>query len=394
MIQEYYAFFYNKTKSKIASRFAAFLIYLVKCIEYGIKCVLVKSNFINVDNPREIIESVYSKPDYKIEIANQSFKAGLDASVIIPVYNYKDVINCCIDSVINQITKYNYEVILVDDGSTDGSSDIVDTYSKYDNVVIIHKENGGIASARNAGLDVAKGNYVMFVDCDDYVHNDYVETLLNEAYRTNCDIVICGYTLIKMQNNQIISERDVIYSEKNLMHYDSDETIMNYQGLPWNKTYKRDLFQNIRYIPGYWYEDTIIHFLVFRVCNSYSFVDKSLYDYMWYENNFSHTQTKVSSKSLQRYWFLEVMRDETVRIRLDLDHHFYKVLLRHCGSRLKSGIGTLDSEIKNAAFVQASNLLNEYKPQYQYKLSFFEKELEKALLTCNINKWELVSNYI
>ena len=393
MIQEYYAFCFNKTKSKLISSVLAKLLYFLKIVGYMVKRLNVKDKYVNVKNARDIVSEFYPKPEYSISAKPFEGDSEIDASVIIPVYNYKDIISICIDSVMNQKTKYSFEVVLVDDGSTDGSSEIVDSYSKFENVVVIHKPNGGIGSARNAGLDVAKGKYVMFVDCDDYVHEDYVETLLNEAYEKNVDIVICGYTLVKKQNENILSKRDILYSEKNLIGYDESEKIMNYQGLPWNKTYKRELFNDIRYIPGYWYEDMIIHFLVFRKCNSYSFVDKSLYDYMWYENNFSHTQGKSTKKSLQLYWLLEILIDESNRIGLDFDLSLYRTLIRHMSAELLSGISSFNDDIKFAVFTCCSDLIKANKPECKYKLTYFDKQNERALVLNDYNKWELVAKY-
>jgi hypothetical protein len=115
---------------------------------------------------------------------------------------------------------------------------------------------------------------------------------------------------------------------------------------------------------------------------------------MWYENNFSHTQSKSVPKSLERYWFLEVMTEESKRVGLPLNQGFYKVLLRHSGSLLYNGICGLDEEVKKATFTMACELIKKYKPNSNYHLTYFEKQLEKSLLTNNIGKWELVSKYI
>ena len=115
---------------------------------------------------------------------------------------------------------------------------------------------------------------------------------------------------------------------------------------------------------------------------------------MWYENNFSHTQTQVSAKSIQRYWLLEVMVEETKRIELPLNNYFYNVLLRHCGKRLYSGISTLDEKTKKAVFQITTNLIKTYKPETPNSLTFFEKQLEKSIISQDISYWEFVCNYI
>ncbi len=114
-------------------------------------------------------------------------------SCIVPVYNVENYLAYCIDSILKQ-TLLNFELILVDDGSTDKSPSICDEYEKKDNrIKVIHKKNGGVSSARNAGLDIAQGDYITFVDSDDWVDSTYFSTLYKVAMETNADLVICGY---------------------------------------------------------------------------------------------------------------------------------------------------------------------------------------------------------
>lgn len=396
MKQDFYSKFYSQTHIKWISTFLAKCCYLLFLLKFTVQKLFLTNNPVVMEEKkaREIVNQVYSKPEYTIDARTVPVDEQIDVSVIVPVYNYKDIIESCIDSILNQQTKYTFELILVDDGSTDGAADIVDQYQNRKHVKIIHQQNAGIGGARNTGLNHACGKYIMFADCDDYVHADFIETMLNEAYHTNNDIVICSYTLIKKKDGKILSEREIVCDENNIMGYkDPEDKIMNYQGLPWNKIYKREVFKNVRYIPGFWYEDTITHFLLFRLCKSFSYVEKSLYDYMWYEGNFSHTQTKISPKSLERYWLLEVMAEETKRVALKTDRGFYKVLLRHLGRVFYSGIHGFPEEVEQAAFIMGCALLRKYKPTENYHLTYMEKQLEKALLERDISKWALVCQY-
>lgn len=116
-------------------------------------------------------------------------RCNVMVSIIVPVYNVKVYLNRCIESLINQ-TYNDFEIILVDDGSTDGSGDLCDQYEKsHDFVHVIHKNNGGLSSARNAGIKQAKGEYLLFVDSDDYIEKQSLEKLIHEAEKNNCDIV-------------------------------------------------------------------------------------------------------------------------------------------------------------------------------------------------------------
>lgn len=123
-------------------------------------------------------------------------------SVIIPVYNQEKYLNKCIDSLLSG-TYTNVECIIIDDGSTDNSPALCDEYKKDERVVVIHKENGGLTSARKAGFDVAKGQYVTFIDSDDYVAEDYVEKLYKALKDNDSDISVCGH--YRDDNGVIIS---------------------------------------------------------------------------------------------------------------------------------------------------------------------------------------------
>ena len=114
-------------------------------------------------------------------------------SVIVPIYNSEDYIDRCVRSIVEQSYK-NIEIILVDDGSTDNSSMMCDEWAKNDKrVKVIHKENGGVSSARNEGLKIAKGDYISFVDSDDYIDKKMIEKMLNQMEKGNTDLVICNY---------------------------------------------------------------------------------------------------------------------------------------------------------------------------------------------------------
>lgn len=119
-------------------------------------------------------------------------------SVIVPVYKVEKYLHRCIDSIINQTYK-NLEIILVDDGSPDNCGKICDEYAEKDNrIKVIHKSNGGLSSARNAGLDVANGDYVYFVDSDDYIDTKLVEDNLNLAIEHDADMVCFNYFEVKI----------------------------------------------------------------------------------------------------------------------------------------------------------------------------------------------------
>ena len=113
-------------------------------------------------------------------------------SIIVPVYNVEEYLNKCVDSIINQTYK-NIEVILINDGSKDSSGEICDTYAKKDSrVKVIHKENGGVSSARNKGLEASTGDFIMFVDSDDWIEVEAITSLMKIQNRNNYDVIMFG----------------------------------------------------------------------------------------------------------------------------------------------------------------------------------------------------------
>ena len=144
-------------------------------------------------------------------------------SVIVPIFKVESYLGKCIDSILSQTYK-NIEIILVDDGSPDSCPQICDLYSEKDNrIKVIHKNNGGLSDARNAGLIVSKGEYVCFVDGDDFVETEYVERLYTAIKKCNADLAICGFKYVDEKynglwrgespiNNEIL-DRDSFFSK-------------------------------------------------------------------------------------------------------------------------------------------------------------------------------------
>lgn len=195
-------------------------------------------------------------------------------SVIIPVYNIEKYIEKCIRSIVNQ-TYRNLEIILVDDGSTDKSGWICDEYAKTDvRIRVIHKENEGLSDARNSGLNICKGKYIGFVDGDDWIANDMYEFLYQTLTEYNADVVVCGH-YIEGDNGVYDSEN----AEGSLKIYNSHEAVyavvkdQEIHSYAWDKLYKKELFEGIRYPSGRYVQDIFTTYKVFMnvnkvVCNN------------------------------------------------------------------------------------------------------------------------------
>ncbi|MCQ2122858.1 MAG: glycosyltransferase [Fibrobacter sp.] len=195
-------------------------------------------------------------------------------SVIVPIYKVEPYLRQCLDSIVNQ-TYTNLEIILVDDGSPDGCPAICDEYAVNDNrIIVIHKENGGLSDARNAGLDICKGEYISFVDSDDSIENIYFETLIKTALELNSDLVIGNNNTSTDKNSplKIVSFFDSLTEEfgPNRLAFIAS----------WGKLYHHSLFNEIRFPLGKTHEDTFTTYLLNYKAKKIVFINKTLYHYI------------------------------------------------------------------------------------------------------------------
>lgn len=201
-------------------------------------------------------------------------------SVIIPVYDVEPYLEKCINSVLNQ-TYQNLEIILVDDGSPDLCGNICDTYAKKDNrIKVIHKENSGLSDARNRGLDIATGDYIGFVDSDDYITENMFKTLYELLKTYQADISTVSF--YEIFNGKVIGVRDskkleVMNKKEALKELYRDDKIQSYC---WNKLFKRELFEGVRFPSGKNFEDIPTTLLLFEKSNVVVRLEKPEYYYM------------------------------------------------------------------------------------------------------------------
>lgn len=213
-------------------------------------------------------------------------------SVIVPIYNIEEYLEKCINSIINQ-TYDNLEIILVDDGSTDNSGNICDEYKKIDKrIKVIHKANGGLSSARNAGLDIARGDLIAFVDSDDYLESTMYEELKDNMNKFDSDISACDFYKIKKNSKKraikIAKNNEVVFINKEIIY----NTIGKYKDLfsySWNKMYKKKLFDNIRFPNGRVFEDGFIIFDLLEKTKKVSIIVKPLYNYVYRNTSIVNT---------------------------------------------------------------------------------------------------------
>lgn len=215
-------------------------------------------------------------------------------SVIIPVYNVEKYLEKCIRSVVEQ-TYNNLEIILVDDGSLDQSGIICDKWlEKDERIRVIHKANGGLSDARNAGLDVATGTYIGFVDSDDYIHPKMYQRLYEKIRDNRADLAVCGFDWIdeqtgtpyrstKILSNYVVDKKEAINSICN----------NNAFIVVWNKLYKRELFHDLRFPYGKFAEDLFIMPVLFNKCTRIVSASGNYYYYVRTPNSICRCEKTV-----------------------------------------------------------------------------------------------------
>lgn len=271
-----------------------------------INCQELFARKISYNNSTKLVEELINNNSK--EYSNITDKRLI--SVIVPVYNVQDYLPQCLDSISNQ-TYGNIEVIIVNDGSTDESGAIAKAYcDKDDRFTYIAQKNQGLSAARNTGIDNAKGEYLAFVDSDDWLGEDYLEKLYNAIIMQNSDMAVCGFVVEDGSDSTSSKNFDtsMLYSKEAAMKclsniFQKEDLLMV---VAWNKLYRKELFKNIRYPVGKIHEDEFIAHRLIDASENIIAVDDALYHYRVRDNSITSGQT---AQKLNHLDILEAQRD-------------------------------------------------------------------------------------
>lgn len=198
-------------------------------------------------------------------------------SVIVPVYNRHKYLSKCLDSLLAQ-TYRNLEIILVDDGSTDDSLDICRRYAANDDrCTVVTQANAGVARARNVGMNIAKGRYIMFVDSDDYVSSDYCQSAINELTKTGADVCCMSFIDVKLNGQTIKHARNLpagMITKQQALEITIDDSYL------WDKAFRADLIKQFAFPENKLYEDVYVVYKIFAVAQSFCYVPQPSYYYV------------------------------------------------------------------------------------------------------------------
>lgn len=286
-------------------------------------------------------------------------------SIIIPIYKTEPYLRRCLDSIVSQ-TYTNLEIILVDDGSPDNSFKIYNEYAAKDNRIrVIRKKNGGLSEARNAGLDICKGDYVSFVDSDDWVDERYIEKLFALLTATKTDISIVNF--IRTNRTDIPFPKEdfqaKIFNPKEAIVYCTKRQKPAFV-ISCSKLYKKELFDNLRFPVGKYHEDEFTSYLLFYKSSSVVYTSQVLYFYYSRETSITSSQHPYDALEAfeQRYLFFKEKEELELLPHLLPPlcwHYLYcSFLERNNGNRPKAMeyLSKLQSSITDSAFNKISLL--------------------------------------
>ena len=279
-------------------------------------------------------------------------------SVIIPIYNAEEYLEKCLNSVLSQ-TYENLEIILVNDGSSDKSLEIIEKYKNLDKrIIVINKENGGVSSARNRGIEEATGKYIIFIDADDYIDKSMFEVLAEDLFKNNVDISMCGYRNVDINGNILYESKPLeekYFDAKKFKHYLFKEDY--YRELIGNKLFKLEIIKNnnIRFNEDIHINENMLFILDFsKYAFRYSYGNEMLYNFLYNLKGAKHAKFNLKKVSVLSSYIrlLNYDLEPEVLNKIKYDYLFEGYIFLYLMEKMKFD----NTELKN-------NLLN-FKNKY------------------------------
>ena len=273
-----------------------------------------------------------------------------DLQIVIPAYNVEKYLRECIDSVLSQKTKYRYKIVLVDDGATDSTPAICDEYANDDRVEVIHQKNSGLSGARNRALKQIFASYVMFLDSDDMLCENAIESIMNCAVENDAQIVEGG--MYDFCENSIT----VNYEHKSTRKIEYALGLL--AGFACGKVFKAALFENRSFPEGYWFEDTVLSFLMYPLVNNAYFIKDFVYKYRNNPNSITNLSTH-NPRCCETYWITETLLQEHEKLGLPRDVLYLRKFFRQVLLNAKR-TSAMSKEVQESIFVLSCELMDKY----------------------------------
>jgi glycosyltransferase involved in cell wall biosynthesis len=302
-------------------------------------------------------------------------------SIIVPVYNTEKYLPRCIESILEQTYK-NIELILINDGSSDRSGEICDEFARKDNRIIVeHRKNSGVSDARNTGILMCSGEYLQFVDSDDYIDKDMTRLLVNAIKFEKADLVICGYIIMQNENGEYMIKS---YSHDKSLSFEQfmdiyDELYSNiYLNLIWNKIYSTRIIKENKIIFNSNFdlgEDLLFNLEVIKRCNNFSIIPSSLYYYVQYNDKNNLTRKpRENIYEIQKQLFQRVIEVAPKGLKysnnlINIEKEYSRILISDVIANIINNIDLFNCE----KFIQ------------QMKKIHKDEVLVRTIESCNFN---------
>lgn len=306
-------------------------------------------------------------------------------SVLVPVYNTEKTLIRCMDSILNQTIIDNIEIVIVNDGSIDNSESIINDYlNKHDNISYFKQHNQGLGATRNKGLELAKGEYIAFLDSDDWVEQDYYEKLLKKAQSEESDLVISSY-IVEIPNKE--TKNLVTNNYNNKIEYLDALIKGDVAGFSWNKLYKKSLIKDnnlVFPIRGQLenVEDQFFSMRCIAICNKISFMNESNIHYIINSNSIVRKYQNGLHNDILNLYTSSVKFFNTVK-ELDYDVENLKIFL------IRGLLTTVNNEFKperkvkrceKISLMKKALLIEEYSNSLNYINRFHFRKIDKIYL--------------
>lgn len=297
-------------------------------------------------------------------------------SVIVPIYNVASFLSGSLDSLVAQ-TFQDFEVILIDDGSTDDSGAIAEKYaSDYERFFVIHQENRGLSGARNTGLNASRGKYIFFLDSDDYLHPKALEIMCRLAQESRADIVSADYVHTRDMYQTPFSPLSLNNIQKSLSKHPLDSFLSgnNIKSNVWTKLYKASKLKGLRFIEGIYFED--VPFTVMALDRVGSILITNLPIYYYYNNPNSIMKTSFTEKKVESY--LRLINDVAVYVRSSCPNKFELIRCKVLNRRFKMMLNQCIRKQKDKRI---------RKQLFDYMQPHIKKLFEKEMISYDGLKW-------
>ncbi|MEF9919528.1 MAG: glycosyltransferase [Erysipelotrichaceae bacterium] len=296
-------------------------------------------------------------------------------SIIVPVYNVEQYLERCIKSITNQTYK-NIEIILVNDGSTDSSLQICKTYESDSRFIIVDKQNGGLSDARNAGLKVASGDYVAFIDSDDFIRDEMIKTMLESAEKKNADICACDMVYLYDSGHLVYASGGDFTSGS----VNNNPSLIRINNSACNKLFKKEMFDDIQFPVGVYYEDLATIPILLYKAKCVTKVNEAYYVYYQRSGSIAHTANK---KIFEIYDAIDgcinyVKKHGNEKAVLNELEHFYVIHgLDLTTIRIKDFD---DKTLREEYLIQNMNELNKRYPEWKKDIFYKTAGLKKKFI--------------